>query len=69
MKPENITRINALAAKSRTPEGLSDEEKQEQASLRQEYIASMKASLQTQLEHTVIVDENGTRTPLTKKEK
>ncbi|MEG1068597.1 MAG: DUF896 domain-containing protein [Ruthenibacterium sp.] len=69
MTPENIIRINALAAKSRTPEGLSDEEKAEQASLRQEYIASMKASLQTQLEHTVIVDENGTRTPLEKKKK
>lgn len=69
MTPENITRINALAAKSRTPEGLSDEEKAEQASLRKEYLASIKASLQTQLANTVIVDENGTRTPLTKKEK
>ena len=38
MTDEKIARINALAKKSRTPEGLTAEEKAEQASLRREYI-------------------------------
>ena len=35
MTDEKIARINALAKKSRTPEGLTAEEKAEQASLRE----------------------------------
>lgn len=45
MTDEKIARINALAKKSRTPEGLTAEEKAEQASLRREYIDAMKGSL------------------------
>ena len=49
MTEEKIKRINELAHKSKTPEGLTEEEKQEQAILRQEYINSFKASLIGQL--------------------
>lgn len=59
MTDEKIARINALAKKSRTPEGLTAEEKAEQASLRREYIDAMKGSLKKQLDNTVVVDANG----------
>ena len=61
MTREQIERINELARKSRTPEGLTDEEKHEQISLRNQYVETMKTSLRTQLEHTVVVDEHGNR--------
>ena len=61
MTREQIERINELARKSRTPEGLTDEEKHEQLSLRNQYVEAMKTSLRTQLEHTVVVDEHGNR--------
>ena len=61
MTREQIERINELARKSRTPEGLRDEEKHEQTSLRNQYVEAMRESLRTQLEHTVIVDEHGNR--------
>ncbi|MBR5295199.1 MAG: DUF896 domain-containing protein, partial [Clostridia bacterium] len=38
MTKEKIDRINALARKSKTPEGLTPAEKEEQAALRKEYI-------------------------------
>lgn len=44
----NIKRINELYHKSKT-EGLTDEEKQEQAILRREYIDSVKASFTSQM--------------------
>ena len=69
MKDEKIARINALAQKSRTPEGLTAEEKPEQASLRREYIDAMKGSLKKQLDNTVVVDANGNRMPLKQKRK
>ncbi len=57
---ETIARINALARKSRT-EGLTEEEKAEQAALRREYVEAVKESLQGQLDHTTIVEPDGTR--------
>ena len=44
----NIKRINELYHKSKT-EGLTEEEKQEQAVLRREYIDSVKASFTSQM--------------------
>lgn len=61
MEQEKIERINALARKAKTPEGLTKEEKDEQAILRQEYINSYKANLIAQLENTYIVDEQGNK--------
>jgi uncharacterized protein YnzC (UPF0291/DUF896 family) len=65
----NIDRINELFHKSRTPEGLSEEEKQEQAVLRREYIDAFKRDLASQLDSLVIVDECGGKRKLEKKEK
>ena len=56
---EMIKRINELARKAKTEEGLTDEEKAEQAILRNDYINSVKANLISTIENTYIVDENG----------
>lgn len=69
MKQEKIDRINELAKKSRTEEGLTEEEKREQALLRLEYVNSFKASLIGQLENTYIVDEKGNKRKLERKNK
>lgn len=59
MEQSRIDRINELAKKSRTPEGLTEEEKEEQAKLRREYIDAYKQSLVSQLENTYYIDKNG----------
>ncbi len=61
----DIDRINFLAKKQRE-EGLTDEEKTEQAKLRKAYIDSVAGNLRAQLDNTYIVDENG-KHKLTKK--
>ncbi len=66
MEQRKIDRINFLAKKSRTEEGLTEEERQEQAALRREYIDSFKRSLCMQLDNTYIVDEKGNKRKLTK---
>lgn len=69
MIQEKIDRINELARKSRTDEGLNEDEKLEQAQLRREYIDSFKASLVGQLENTYIVDEKGNKRKVERKKK
>lgn len=69
MKQEKIDRINELAKKSKSEEGLTEEEIKEQAQLRLEYINSFKASLIGQLENTYIVDEKGNKRKLERKNK
>lgn len=64
MTEEKIKRINELARKQKA-EGLNDQEKQEQAILRREYIDAYKKSLISQLENTYIVDEQGNKRKLT----
>ena len=54
---ELINRINALSRKQRSPEGLTEEEKQEQARLRQEYLAGFRENMKSVLDHIEIVDE------------
>lgn len=61
----NIDRINELYRKSKTAEGLTEEEKEEQAKLRRAYIDSVKASFVSQmgdkdewLKHKKEVEEN-----------
>lgn len=51
MTKEKIARINELARKSRTGEGLTEAEKAEQAALRQEYRDGVKANLEGQLKN------------------
>ena len=65
---EKVVRINELARKSRTPEGLTGAEKAEQAALRREYVDAVKRSLQGQLDHTVILHPDGTKQKLEKKD-
>lgn len=69
MTKDKINRINELAKKSKTAEGLTDEEKEEQAVLRREYIDSFKASLVGQLDNTYIVRPDGSKEKLEKKKK
>lgn len=59
MTQERIDRINQLARKSRTPEGLTEEEKAEQTMLRNEFRAAIKANLSAQLDNIEIVDVTG----------
>ncbi len=62
-----IDRINALARKAKTPEGLSDEERDEQKMLRELYIASFRESLVANLENTYIIDEHGNKRKVQKR--
>ena len=56
MTQEKIDRINELARKSRTSEGLTPEEKEEQTALRNEYRAGFVRNLKAQLDNIEIVD-------------
>lgn len=56
---QKIARINALYHKSQS-QGLTEEEKAEQAALRQEYVASVRANLRGQLDSITIQKEDGT---------
>ena len=69
MEQKKIDRINELARKAKTPEGLTEEEKAEQAVLRREYIDSVKASLVGHLENTTIVRPDGSKEKVTRKDK
>ena len=60
MTEEKIKRINALARKQKS-EGLTEEEKAEQFALRREYIEAYKQSLIAQLENTYILEPDGTK--------
>ena len=62
----NIDRINELARKSKA-EGLTEEEKAEQAKLRQEYIAAVRLNLRTQLDNINIQEKDGSITNLGEK--
>ena len=66
---EQINRINELARKSKTPEGLTEEELKERDILRRAYIDSFKESLVGQLECTYIVDEKGNKKKVERKTK
>lgn len=68
MEQKKLDRINELARKSKA-EGLTPEEKEEQAVLRSEYIAAYRASLVAALENTYIVDEKGNKTKVQKRKK
>ncbi len=55
---ERIARINELYHKSQA-EGLTEEEKKEQAELRREYVASVRNNLRSQLDNIVIERPDG----------
>lgn len=66
MDENTIQRINELARKAKA-QGLTEEEKREQARLRQEYIASVRMNLRSQLDNISIQEADGTITNLGEK--
>ena len=68
MLDEKIQRINFLAKKAKTPEGLTEEEKAEQKILRAEYIAEWRLGVMQTLDNTYVVDEQGNERKLKKKD-
>lgn len=66
MDASKIARINELYHKSQA-QGLTQEEKQEQARLRQEYVANVRKNLRSQLDHIDVQNADGTITNLGEK--
>ena len=58
MNQEQIDRINALYRKAKA-EGLTEEEKKEQALLRKQYVADVKKNLAAQLNNIDMVKPDG----------
>lgn len=68
MEDSKIARINELYKKSKN-EGLTEDEKMEQARLRQEYIKLVRNNLRGTLNNVSILNPDGTVTELSKKDK
>ena len=66
MEKEKVARINELAHLSKE-RALTEAEKAEQAALRAEYVAEIRASFGGMLQNTVIERPDGTREQLPKK--
>lgn len=66
MDKQKISRINELYHKSKQ-EGLTKAEKEEQALLRAEYIAAVRANLRGTLSQISIVEPDGSITDLSKR--
>ena len=66
MDPQKIERINELARKKKTT-GLTQEETEEQAALRKEYLDGYRENLKAMLDNIVVQEKDGTRHPLQKK--
>ena len=66
MDASRIDRINELYHKSQSV-GLTDEEKEEQAKLRRDYIAAIRGILRNNLNHISIQEQDGSVTDLGKK--
>lgn len=64
---ELIKRINELSRKSKT-QGLTDAEKKEQAELRAKYIQAFRQGMMNTLDGVYIVDENGNKRKLEKRQ-
>ncbi|MCM1082492.1 MAG: DUF896 domain-containing protein [Clostridium sp.] len=62
MNEEKIQRINALYKKSKSAEGLTPEEKEEQQTLRREYIEDFKRNLRGTLDTVDIKEKDGSIT-------
>ncbi|MGI5947509.1 MAG: DUF896 domain-containing protein [Lachnospiraceae bacterium] len=66
MNQEKIDRINTLYHKSQAV-GLTEEEKEEQAALRKEYIEAIRRNMRGTLNNISIKEADGTITDLGKK--
>jgi len=60
LSEDKLARINELAKKSKTTEGLTDVEKKEQQLLREEYLQSFRKGMRNHIEGMKVVDEEGT---------
>jgi uncharacterized protein YnzC (UPF0291/DUF896 family) len=60
MESKKLERLSELTAISRRRE-LTDAEKAERTALRNEYRAAVTGSLRVQLDHTTIIEPDGTR--------
>ncbi len=67
MDAKLIERINFLSRKSKTT-GLTEAEKAEQAALRQQYIKEFRQGMLNTLDNVYIMDENGNKKKLEKKQ-
>ena len=67
MDQKKIDRINELARKSKTAEGLTEQEKAEQKVLRREYLESWRLGVQQTLDNTYVVDGKGNERKLQRK--
>ena len=63
MNQKRLDRINELARKSKSV-GLTEEEKEEQKVLRQEYLRDFREALRGQIENITIVEPDGSLTPV-----
>ena len=68
MDEKDIKRINELYHKSKN-EGLTEDEKKEQAKLRKAYILSIRKNIRASLDNISIVEPDGSVTDLSKKKK
>ena len=68
MDEKDIKRINELYHKSKN-EGLTEDEKKEQAKLRKAYILSTRKNIRASLDNISIVEPDGSITDLSKKKK
>lgn len=68
MEQIKIDRINELARKAKSPEGLTQQEEQERAALRREYVDAVLGNLQGQLDRTYLQRPDGYKEKLKKKE-
>lgn len=63
-----LPRLNELAKKAKTPEGLTSAESQERDKLRKIYLKAFRANFAAQLENTYIQTPDGQKRKLLKKE-
>ena len=68
MEKEKIDRINFLARKAKSDEGLTHDEAEEQHALRQEYLDEMRLTVMNVLDNTYIQYPEGTKKKLAFKE-
>ena len=66
MEHEQIERINELARKKKTV-GLTEEEREEQAALRAQYLLEFRANMEDTLKRVRVEQADGTYRPLVKK--
>lgn len=69
MEQVKLDRINEFARRVKAEETLSEEELQERAALRTEYIQEFRASMTGILDNTVIVRPDGSREQVRNKSK